>query len=85
MNDVKELGGFILFRIVRYYITGSQEVASSILASSTNKINNLASSPPSRPLRFSPTFADCLPIPYRESFGNTEGRVTRQVFQNTSG
>lgn len=52
-------------------LTGSQEVASSILASSTNQINDLASSSLLCPLHFSPTFAEHLPIPYRESFGNT--------------
>ena len=47
--------------------TGSQEVASSILASSTNKINNFRTFPPSPHLRFHPTFAVCLPFWYRES------------------
>jgi len=61
---------------------GSQEVVSSILTSSTIRINNLASSPPSPHLRFSPTFADCLPISCRESFGIIDGCGTRQVSPN---
>jgi hypothetical protein len=45
-------------------LTGSQEVASSILASSTNRINNLRALPLLPPCHFPPTFADCLPIFY---------------------
>ena len=48
-------------------LTGSQEVTSSILVSSTNKINNLRAFPPSPHLHFSPTFAVYLPFGCRES------------------
>jgi hypothetical protein len=65
---------------------GSQEVAGSIPASSTNKIKGLRVPRFFPSLRFPPTFAEHLPIFYRETFRNIEGSRTKQVFPNaTSG